>query len=229
MTHATLLATTIARCLLLASFLGMVPASAQALTPIGATQVAVMLLGGTPLPPDEPSLEPCVYLARVTEEVPRPELDAHPRCARLDDQGQPRLEASHLDLIEFDDEGLATALIAGDWYYLNREGEALRVLPFDNGPDPFSEGLVRGSRGDKIGYFDKGFQEVVPPRYDWGWPFNGGLALVCLGCESEPHGEHWMMVGGKYGYVDLKGREVVPVALTRQDADQRRLNHNSSR
>jgi len=64
------------------------------------------------------------------------------------------------------------------------------------------------------------FEAVIPPHhYDWGWPFENGRALVCLGCrEGEPEGEHRPVVGGRWGYVDKSGEEVVPVRLSRSEA-----------
>jgi hypothetical protein len=94
----------------------------------------------------------------------------------------------------------------------------LQVLTFDNGADYFSEGLTRSLVGGKIAYFDRSFHQVISPKYDWGWPFEAGRALVCLGCSPtgfEKDG-HSSVDGGKWGFIDKSGKEVVRVKLVRQ-------------
>lgn len=108
------------------------------------------------------------------------------------------------------------------WYYVLPDGTERSVLTWDNGPDPFAEGLARSRQGDGIAYFDETLAIIIPATYDFGWPFEDGVALVCRGCRPEPDGEHTAMVGGSWGYIDRDGREVVPVELSRDEAFERR-------
>ena len=90
----------------------------------------------------------------------------------------------------------------------------------DNYADDFSEGLTRSLVGNRIAYFDHDFHQVLPPTYDWGWPFKDGRALVCLGCkvaEVDDEG-HRPVIGGKWGFIDKRGREVVSVSLSQAEA-----------
>ena len=107
------------------------------------------------------------------------------------------------------------------WAYVRRDGRNLEVPAFDNGPDDFSEGLVRIRRRGKTGYADASFATVIPPRFDFAWPFEKGRALVCLSCRPAPDarlGEHAPVAGGTWGYIDRTGREVVPIRYSREEA-----------
>jgi hypothetical protein len=169
----------------------------------------------------EDDLEPCVYVTRATAADPFPELQPHGGCARLEDGGWV-FEASHLERMSFGETGLAGVWVEG-WHYVTPKGRSLAVLTWDNGPDEFSNGLVRGLRDGKVAYFNADFQEVIAPIYDWGWPFDEGKALVCRGCKSEhPVEEHMSLVGGVWGFIDTAGKEIVPVLLTREEAFSRR-------
>jgi len=164
---------------------------------------------------------PCVYVAAPSAEDPEPMMEEHPGCAVLGEDGRARIAPAHVAAAERW-EGYATMLIAGDWYYVKDDGTALLVLTYDNGPDAWSEGLARSRRDGKVVYVNEAFEEVVGPRYDWGWPFEDGRALVCLGCRlEESDDEHRAVVGGRWGYVDASGAEVVPVRYSREEARAR--------
>ena len=85
------------------------------------------------------------------------------------------------------------------------------VITYDNGPDSFVEGRARTQVDGKIGYVDRKLRVVIPPRYDWGFPFEQGRAVVCSGCAQKRDGEHWFVEGGMWGAVDRNGREIVPL------------------
>lgn len=95
------------------------------------------------------------------------------------------------------------------------------MVTLDNGPDPFAEGLARSPRQGRIVYVDPQFMEIIGPRYDWGWPFAQGRALVCRGCRLLQDGEHSRVSGGRWGWIDHRGREVVPVRLSEAQARAR--------
>jgi WG containing repeat len=161
-------------------------------------------------------LLPCSYRAAGDEEIA-------PRgpCATSTAEGV-RIEPKHLRRLEYGRDGLAGVFVDGvGWVYVKRGGETLVVLAQDNGPDDFSDDRVRVSRGGKIGYADRSFRVVISPRYDFAWPFERGRALVCVGCKAAPadpaHEGHAAVVGGRWGYVDHAGREIVPVERAREE------------
>src|SRR3954471_11715481 len=149
-----------------------------------AILVATVIAGDFPLP--------CRFM------VDLPDLSKVPNCAKREDAHIVVSKAA-LESGFFFEHGLARALIDHTWYYIKRDGTTLAVITFDNGPDDFAEGLTRSRINDKIAYFDRQFKQVIPPKYDWGWPFENGKALVCVGCkEHSRHGdEHRRMEGGR--------------------------------
>ena len=147
------------------------------------------------------------------------ELQPHQGCA-VRQNGTLQLAPHHLQRMSFSADGLAQAWIDGQWHYIKRNGDTLPVITYDNGADYFSEGLVRSIRNGKIAYYTVDFAQAVPPRYDWGWPFENGRALVCRGCRKDKTDglEHIPVVGGEWGYIDRHGTEVVPVRLSEAEA-----------
>ena len=111
-------------------------------------------------------------------------------------------------------------MIDGHWFYVKPNGDLLQVVTFDNGADYFSDGLTRSLQSGKIAYFDTKLLQVIAPKYDWGWPFEGGRALVCTGCKAgKPDGDgHGAVDGGRWGFIDKSGKEIVPVMLTKAQA-----------
>ncbi|MEM7180518.1 MAG: WG repeat-containing protein [Spirochaetota bacterium] len=92
------------------------------------------------------------------------------------------------------------------WMVIDKKGKIL-FTPFiyDNGPDPFQEGLARFVQDDKIGYYTPLGQISVPPKFDFGYPFKNGKAKVCVGCKKKSYGEHYRYRGGKWFYIDARG------------------------
>jgi len=119
----------------------------------------------------------------------------------------------------YDSHGLAQAAIDGQHYYVSKDGRVLAVITYDNGPDPFAEGLVRSLLDGKIAYFDSTLREAFSARFDWGFPFRDGKAVVCLGCSIAPPDDdgHKAVVGGLWGCVDAKGRVVIPIVHARSE------------
>ena len=105
--------------------------------------------------------------------------------------------------------GLAAVADERGWAYLDRRGKVLlRPFIFDNGPDPFEEGLARYVDGGKIGYFDEGGNIVIPARFDFGLPFQDGGARVCSGCRRVSDGEHTQIQGGRWWTINREGIEI---------------------
>jgi hypothetical protein len=135
-------------------------------------------------------------------------------CTRVDSSGQRWVKAKHLRALSFDRHGIAAVWIKGfkGFYYVRRDGHMVPVVTYDNAPDSFVEGRARTQVDGKIGYIDGRLRVVIPPRYDWGFPFEHGKAVVCSGCAPKPDGgEHGLVEGGMWGTVDPNGREIVPL------------------
>lgn len=140
-------------------------------------------------------------------------------CTWTDRDGSLRLKPQYLRALSFDRFGLAEIVIEGEpsakdgFWYANRGGKLAPVLQMDNGPDPFNDGLARAPSGKKIGYIDRHFQFVISAIYDGAHPFDRGRAVVCIGCveRHDPESEYHYYEGGRWGCVDLRGREVVPL------------------
>lgn len=149
--------------------------------------------------------ESCWY---QTEHDERASYEA---CATVEG-GRLVIAPEHLKRLHFDKNGLADIVVNRQNYYVKRDGSSLAVITYDNGPDDFSEGLTRSLVDGKIAYFDRAFRMVIPPLYDWGWPFEKGRAVVCSGCRpGEPVFEHTPIKGGVWGEINKKGVVVVPL------------------
>ncbi len=152
----------------------------------------------------------CTFFRAATPEGPEPEYETRSECASFDAAAYPQIDEGVLAQADYQD-GLAEMWIDGAWYYVRPTGESLRVVSWDNGPDPWSEGLVRVDRIERIAYADRDFREVIGPRFDWAWPFDDGLAIACGECSlGEPDADgHREVTGGRWGAVDKSGNAVV--------------------
>lgn len=122
---------------------------------------------------------------------------------------------------DFSAQGIAPVVDDKGWAYIDLEGQVLlRPFVFDNGPDPFSEGLARYVEQGKIGFFNEQGQVAIPARFRFAEPFVNGLAAFCEGCKKRYYGEHWSMEGGRWGCIDHQGQVVrQPVAMPRGDCE----------
>ncbi len=67
-----------------------------------------------------------------------------------------------------------------------------------------------------LGFVNRDLDEVIPPTWDFAFPFVGGFAVVCEGCRSRPvDDEHSEMHGGVWGYINRSGEIVVPIEYER--------------
>src|SRR5689334_1559928 len=78
---------------------------------------------------------PCLaFLPADTKEIPN--------CVSTDARGAMVVRPTALKQLAFDN-GLSTISIDGGFFYVDRRGKTAHALPFDNGADPFVEGLAR--------------------------------------------------------------------------------------
>ena len=154
--------------------------------------------------------------------------DVVPDCIQKAPNGKLIIAPQYVKELHFDSRGLASVwseVPPKAWMYVDRKGAVLvtGVPGVDNGPDDFSEGLVRTVVGDKYGFANRRGNLVIKPAYDWAAPFHDGNAEVCNKCrktcllsdskmvdaDSMPGGcDHWMMTGGEWFKVNKKGRIV---------------------
>jgi hypothetical protein len=117
--------------------------------------------------------------------------------------------------IAFGPEGLGAIIVADRGLcFVNRQGKTAPAFHFDNGPDYVVEGMARTVKNGKVGFVNTQLDQVVAPVWDFASPFEHGVAEVCMGCVStpvRPGDEHTYMAGGKWGYIDRRGKVIVPV------------------
>jgi hypothetical protein len=155
-----------------------------------------------PVAPADRAVLDCAYESPESGEMLTVE-----HCAWKDAQGRVHLTRDHLSRLTYDRYGLAGVYVEG-WRYLTRDGRSAAVLAFDNGPDPFAEGLARSPVGEKIGYIDRTLRTVIPAEFDGAFPFEHGVAVVCVGCRAQSEGEHAFYAGGSWGCIDHRGHFV---------------------
>ncbi|RBL80767.1 hypothetical protein DDE05_49070 [Streptomyces cavourensis] len=151
----------------------------------------------------------CLAAARGTGGMM--ETTAH--CARRDGS-QLSFNPAVLGQLEYDADGLSAVAVGGGWSWVRADGASAQVIPFDNGPDDFVDGLARGRRaGGAMIYIDKRLDVALATPYTWVEPFADGIAAVCARCRFEPDasGEHQVVVGGEWGAIDRAGKLVLPL------------------
>ena len=159
----------------------------------------------------------CGYIPKKTEQYPYLEWEFFDDCASYK-AGLLRISQEHRQRLYFGTEGLASFFTAGQYFYVKPDGRFLPVIIYDNGADYFQEGLTRSQKNGKIEFYNKDFELVLAPDYDWVWPFHEGQALVCNGCVPTPLGDgHIALEGGLWGYINTEGKEVVPVKYKASD------------
>jgi hypothetical protein len=133
------------------------------------------------------------------------------RWGYKDGQGRVVIDAKFHAAQDFLRGGIAAVVDEQGWAYIDQRGCVLiRPFIFDNGPDYFQEGLARFTVDRKFGFFDDHGQVVISPRFDFAFPFHEGLAAACMGCRIQRQGEHPVVKGGDWGYVNHKGAWAIP-------------------
>ena len=160
----------------------------------------------------------CGYVSVPTKQNMLTEWELYGDCASYLN-GSLKINSEQLTKIDFGPSGLAPFWAHKQMFYVKPSGKYLAVLSVDNGADDFREGLVRSLVDGKVAYFNKEFEQVIPPKYDWGWPFENGRALVCIGCvidEPDKSG-HRPLKGGLWGYINRSGTQVVPLQHSQEE------------
>lgn len=83
------------------------------------------------------------------------------------------------------------------------------LVIFDNGPEPFHEGLTRIIRNGKMGYANKYGQIVIPCIYDYAKWFENGKAEVTYNVtEYLDMGEHKRVESDEWFEINKKGVKI---------------------
>ncbi len=83
------------------------------------------------------------------------------------------------------------------------------IVMFDNGPEPFNEGLTRILRNGKMGYANKFGQIVIPCKYDYAKWFENGKAEVTYNAkEYLDLDEHKRVESDDWFEIDKKGKKL---------------------
>lgn len=115
------------------------------------------------------------------------------------------LSPKALKKLDFKDQELVSVFMKNSFYYVRKDGKYRETLTYDNGADPFSDGLARTKIDGKIGFFNTNLDIVLKPIYDFAFPFYNGVAEICTGCQEKEDGEHTMLDGGKWQKINRDG------------------------
>jgi hypothetical protein len=110
-----------------------------------------------------------------------------------------------LKTLDFKGKELIAIPLGKHFYYIHKSGKKMLTLTYDNGADEFKDGLARTKVNGKIGFFNKNLEMVLPPIYDFAFPFYKGKAEICTGCKEKSDGEHSMLDGGRWQKIDRNG------------------------
>ncbi|MDO1451955.1 WG repeat-containing protein [Rhodocytophaga aerolata] len=93
---------------------------------------------------------------------------------------------------------------------INRDQKVLfDLVMFDNGPEPFVEGLTRVSRNGKMGYANETGKVVIPCIYDYAKQFYQGKAEVTFEAVEYMDGdEHRRVESEEWFEIDRKGNKI---------------------
>ncbi len=126
----------------------------------------------------------------------------------IDRTGKQVLPPSYSSQIHPFHEGLAAVELAGEpsrIVYLNRDGIVQFSLERHSEIGSLknvdvSEGLVVCEKDHKFGFADLSGKPIIPPTFDYCWPFSEGRALVCQKFAGKD----------RFGYIDRLGSLVIP-------------------
>lgn len=137
----------------------------------------------------------------------------------VDAEGTVVIPFVHEHPVEFSASGFALCMISDEgWFYVDTSyGRRLKAMTVEGMPDEIylqvsgRTGFVRFREDGKLGYLDPERGVVIPARYDNGYLFDGGKALVCVGC----HPMRWSaaelpeaMCTGEAFIIDEQGRRL---------------------
>jgi len=112
---------------------------------------------------------------------------------------------NYLKQLDFKGEEIISVFQKGAFYYIRKDGKAIKTITYENGADPFVEGLARTKVNGKIGFFNTNLDIVLKPIYDFAFPFYHGVAEICTGCKEQQEGDYSMLKGGRWQKINREG------------------------
>jgi hypothetical protein len=137
-------------------------------------------------------------------------------CA-YEKEGKVFVRRSRLSELNFADGVAAISTVQFGWLFVKHDGSTVRTVTFENGPDYFSEGLVRYVDNQKTGFIDKSGRIIISAKYGFASPFESGYSAVCDDGLVETIGEHQLLRSNHWGCIDKKGRMVLPMKFSWQE------------
>jgi hypothetical protein len=115
------------------------------------------------------------------------------------------------------------------FHYYDRKGNYLfDTYGTGEGPDQYSQGFIRYYENHKVGLANTNGEKVIAAHYDFLSSANFGFTTYCNGCKRKPSfdgDEHAPLVGGTWGYLDLKGNEIQVLDKRSSPKDVETENH----
>lgn len=153
----------------------------------------------------------CVISGKFEKVTPfsegRAGILVHGKWGLIDRTGKLVLKPSYISQIHPFHEGLAAAevLDASRIDYLDRDGTIRFSLERHSEIGPIkntdaSGGLVVFEKNHKFGFADLSGKPIIPPTFDYCWPFSDGRALVCQKFAGKD----------RFGYINRLGSLVIP-------------------
>jgi len=115
------------------------------------------------------------------------------------------VDSNYLKQLDFKGEEIISIFQKNAFYYIRKDGKAMKTLTLKNKADPFVEGLARTKVNGKIGFFNTNLDIILKPIYDFAFPFYHGIAEICTGCQEQKAGENSMLMGGRWQKIDRNG------------------------
>jgi len=112
---------------------------------------------------------------------------------------------SYLEQLDFKGEEIISIYQNHAFYYVRKDGKAMKTLTYKHKADPFVEGLSRTKINGKIGFFNTNLDIVLKPIYDFAFPFYHGTAEICTGCREQKEGDYSMLQGGRWQKINREG------------------------
>jgi len=115
------------------------------------------------------------------------------------------VNSNYLKQLDFKGEEIISIFQKDAFYYIRKDGKVMKTLTYENGADPFVEGLARTEVNGKIGFFNTNLDIVLKPIYDFAFPFYHGIAEICTGCKEQKEGDYSMLKGGRWQKINREG------------------------
>ena len=128
-----------------------------------------------------------------------------PKIKKQPQHPQQFVSKEYLKTLDFKGKELIAVPMGDCFYYIKKDGKKMLTLTYDNKADAFSEGLARTKINGKIGFFNRNLEIILPPVYDFAFPFHKGFAEICMGCQEKIDGENSMLDGGEWKKINREG------------------------